>query len=484
MVSPILLIALPLFFAFLIPLFKGKGKSILLIFAILINLIISILIFPSVLHKAIIVKIANFLPPVGINLFVGPIGITLSVIISGIGLLVSIYLLKMEKRPPLNRFYALYLLMISGATGMSLTGDIFNMFVFLEITTISAYGLTAYGKDKAGLEAGMKYLLIGSLGANLVLIGVILLYATTGSLNMADIAGKISMVPKSVLSFIFVLFFVGFGIEAELFPLNGWSPDAMEGAPHPISVMFSSVISKVGLYAFFRFVITVLGLTNIKGILLWFGVATLFVGELAALRQRNLKRLLAYSSIAQLGFIFAAIAVGTSLAVKGAMFHIINHALLSGMMFAIAGFSAVSSGDGNIDTLKGLGNRSRLLAFAFTIGALGTLGFPLLNGFWSKFMMILGMIKGNAIVPVYIILFASVIETVYYLRLVYFIYFIPSKSEQALGYIPFAVVFPVVIFLVFVLILGIYPSLVNGVLNGTVTDILNRSWYITSVFGG
>jgi len=217
MVNPSLLIAIPLAFAFSIPLFSLISRKIekyIPVVALLINLTISFVLIPHVLEKPVVVSIGGWSPPFCINLVIGPLGIFLATLISGIGFLISIYAVSYIKKEPTQKYHMLFLLLIVGAIGIVLTGDIFNLFVFFEILCISSYALVAYNKDKEGTEAAIKYLIQGSIGSSLILIGIAFLYGFFGTLNMADIASRITSVEPTYLFISLAFLITGFGIEA------------------------------------------------------------------------------------------------------------------------------------------------------------------------------------------------------------------------------------------------------------------------------
>ncbi len=336
MVNPVLLIAVPLGLSFLIPIFGFITKKIIKwipILGFLFNLIVSISLIPSVLKESIIVKIGGFSPPFGINLVAGPIGILFSALIALVGLLVAIYALAYIKKGPKEKYHMLYLLLLAGATGVVLTGDIFNLFVFFEIFCISSYGLVAYFGNRASIESSIKYLILGSLGSSLLLLGIGLLYGQFGSLNMADIANQIHSASSPSIFVPMVLMITGLGVEAAIFPLNAWLPDAYSSAPSSISAVLAGIDMEVGLYAVARVVFTIFGSSNILLFLLFLGILTLLIGELCAFSQSNIKRMLAYSSIGQVGLVLFALSIATSYAITGGLFQVISHTLGKALLF-------------------------------------------------------------------------------------------------------------------------------------------------------
>jgi len=266
MVNPVLLIAVPLGAAFSIPLFSFLSKRMVKFIppiALIFNLIVSLLLIPKVLENPIVVSLGGWRPPFCINLVAGPVGILFSSIIALVGLLVSIYALDYIKEGAIEKYHMLYLLLLTGATGVVLTGDIFNLFVFFEMLCISSYALVAYVGNRAGIESSIKYLIQGSIGSCLILIAVGLLYGLFGTLNMADIARNIHSVSPISLFVPFVLFITGLGVEAALFPLNAWLPDAHSSAPSSISAILSGIAIEVGIYAVARVVFTIFGASSI-----------------------------------------------------------------------------------------------------------------------------------------------------------------------------------------------------------------------------
>ncbi|GAG46725.1 unnamed protein product, partial [marine sediment metagenome] len=218
----------------------------------LFNLIVALTILPNVLKHPINVKIAGFSPPFGINLVAGPVGMLFAILIALTGLLVAIYALKYINKGAENNYHILYLLLLTGATGVVLTGDIFNLFVFFEILCISSYALVAYFGDRAGIESAVKYLIQGSIGSSLLLIGIALFYGQFGTLNMADLARQIVSSSDPSVFVPMVLMVTGLGVEAAIFPLNAWLPDAHSSAPSSISAILSGIAIEVGLYAVVR----------------------------------------------------------------------------------------------------------------------------------------------------------------------------------------------------------------------------------------
>jgi proton-translocating NADH-quinone oxidoreductase chain N len=489
MVDPVLLIAVPLGLAFAIPLFalfwKDAAKYIPPA-ALGFNLVISVIILTHVFENPVIVSIGGWKPPFCINLVAGPIGVFFSAVIALVGLLVSIYALDYIKEGATEKYNMLYLLLLTGATGVVLTGDIFNLFVFFEILCISSYSLVAYLGEKDSIESAIKYLIQGAVGSSLLLIGIGLVYGLFGTLNMADIAKEIDSASPISLFVPMVLLITGLGVEAAIFPLNAWLPDAHSSAPSSISAILSGIAIEVGLYAVARIIFTIFGATNILFFLAFLGILTLLIGELCAFSQHNIKRMLAYSSIGQIGLILFALAIATSYGVTGGLFQLISHTLSKALLFLAAGYMIYRTGSLEISDLEGIGKKMPLTCLAFTIGAFSLVGLPPFAGFPSKFLIVRAVLATKETYLYILIgfaLFGTVIEGAYFFRFIQALYFKAGKSNPKSKDAPVAALIPMFIFVILIVVLGLYPKLINGVLNSAASEFLNRLDYIRSVLG-
>ncbi len=489
MVNPVLLIVIPLSLAFLIPIFAFISKKILKFIpfvAFLFNLTISLKLLPRVLEQPVLTTIGGFAPPFGINIVAGPLGILFATLIALVGSLVSIYAFNYIKGKAQEKYHILYLLLLTGATGVVLTGDIFNLFVFFEILCISSYSLVAFFGDKAGIESAVKYLIQGTLGSSLILIGIGLLYGRFGTLNMADIAGNIHSVHSMSVFVPMVFLITGFGIEAAIFPLNAWLPDAHSSAPSSISAILSGIAIEVGLYAMVRIVFTLFGASSILTFLLILGALTLLIGELCAFSQENIKRMLAYSSIGQTGLILFAISMGSLSGITGGLFQVVSHTLGKALLFLAAGYMIHRSGSMNISSFGGMGKKMPYTSFAFSIGAFSLVGLPPFIGFPGKFMIIkeaLSMQEAMFTILIVLILLATIIEAAYFFKVIQVIYFkgesgspVPEKEIAPAG-----ILLSIFIFVALIVVMGVYPGLITDALNASASELLHRVDYIKSV---
>ena len=489
MVNPALLVAVPLGLAFAVPLFTlfwKDGAKYIPLAALGFNLIVSLILLPKVLAEPIIVSLGGWQPPFCINLVAGPMGMLFSAIIALVGLLVSIYALAYIKEGATEKYHMLYLLLLTGATGVVLTGDIFNLFVFFEILCISSYALVAYLSERGGIESAVKYLIQGAVGSSLLLIGIGLLYGQFGTLNMADIAQTIKSVSPISVFVPMVLIITGLGVEAAIFPLNAWLPDAHSSAPSSVSAILSGIAIEVGLYAVTRVIFTVFGASSIFLFLAFLGILTLLIGELCAFSQNNIKRMLAYSSIGQIGLILFALAIASSYGVTGGLFQLVSHALSKALLFLAAGYMIYRAGSLQIFALEGMGKKMPLTCLAFTIGAFSLVGLPPFIGFPSKFLVVRAALATEETIFIVLIglaLLGTVIEGAYFFRVVQVLYFKGEKSNPGRKEAPVAALIPMFIFVILIVIVGIYPNLVTDILSSAASELLNRVDYIRSVLG-
>ena len=488
--NPVLLIVVPLGLAFLIPLLGLISKKIarwLPVVGFLFNLIVALTILPHVLKQPIIVKIAGFAPPFGINLVAGPVGMLLASLIALTGLLVAIYALKYINEGAEQKYHILFILLLTGATGVVLTGDIFNLFVFFEILCISSYALVAYLGNRAGLESAVKYLIQGSIGSSLLLVGIGLLYGQFGTLNMADLAKQIVDYTEPSVFVPMVLIVTGLGIEAAIFPLNGWLPDAHSSAPSSVSAILSGIAIEVGLYAMIRVLFTICHVTaNFFMFFMFLGVLTILIGEMSAFSQKNIKRMLAYSSIGQIGLIVFAFSISTQFGVTGGLFQMISHTLGKALLFLSAGYMIYRTGSMEISSFEGIGKKMPMTALFFTIGTLSIIGLPPFVGFSSKFLIIkAALAKGELLYTILmgIVLLGTVIESAYFFRVIQTIYFKGKDIATEKNDSPIVCLISMSIFAVLIIVIGVYPNIVTKILNPAASELLNSIKYVRSVLG-
>ena len=495
MVSPIVLIAVPLGLAFLIPLLALVSRRLppyVPVVGTLFNLVVSVFLLPSAISRPIVVQTAGLPPPFSIHLVVGALGIVLSILIALVGLLVAIYATGYIREGAVAKYHALYLLLLTGATGIVLTGDLFNLFVFFEILCISSYALVGYRGDRAGIEASAKYLIQGAVGSSLALLGIGFVYGAFGTLSLADIAGRVGSV-SSMNVFVSMAFLItGFGVEAAIFPLNAWLPDAHSSAPSSVSAILSGIAIKAGIYAVARLVFTVYGAESILLFVLVLGVLTLLVGEMSAFSQNNIKRLLAYSSIGQMGLIVFALGLGSAGGIEGALFLVVSHGLAKALMFLSVGHMIYRTGSMEISSLDGMGRRMPISSLCFTLGAFSLIGLPPFIGFPGKFMVVrAALAKGDTLYTALVaaVLLGTVVEGAYFFRIVQGLYF---KSGDAAGAeaepgggreAPLSVLVPVCVLAAAIVVAGICPHVLTDYLGPAASDLLDKTAYVRHVLG-
>lgn len=402
-----LFIVIPLGSAFIIylvgSLLKEKSKwfaDILANLATLSCLVMSVLtVFAVHRDSALLYFMGSWRPPIGITLVVDGLSVFMLLIITAIGFLATLYSINyMEKYTAKYKFYALLMLMVGGMNGIAITGDLFNMYVFIEISAIASYVLVSFGVDAEELEASFKYMVLASVGSLFILLGIALLYAGTGTLNMADIARTLSGNPSStMLILVSILFIVGFSLKAALIPFHAWLPDAHPSAPAPISSMLSGVVIKVlGAYGLIRIFYNVLGMdSRISTILLFLAGLSMIIGVILQLGQNDMKRLLAYCSISQIGYVLMGIGLGTPLGILGGLFHLFNHAAFKSLLFFDSGAVEYATGTRDIDKLGGLGQKMSATSAGYFIGSFAASGVPPFNGFWSKLILIIAAVQAQ-----------------------------------------------------------------------------------------
>lgn len=367
-------------------------------------------------------------------------------------------------------FWSAFLMCLAGLLGVTITGDAFNIFVFLEISSLATYILIAFGRDRRALVASYQYLIMGTIGATFIVIGVGLLYLMTGTLNLADIAQRISEMPlhRPLLAALAFLT-VGISLKLALFPLHLWLPNAYAYAPSVATAFLAATATKVAVYLLLRFSYTVFGRSHVfeqlpfEEILLTLSVAAMFAASLVAIFQDDVKRMFAYSSVAQIGYITLGIGLANTSGLTGSIVHLFNHAVAKGAIFLLLGCVALRIGQPAISQMAGLAKRMPLTAAGLVVGGLSLIGIPGTVGFVSKWYLVLAALEKGWWWLAALVLMSSLLAVVYVWRVVEICYFRePSADLKDAEEAPLSMLIPAWIFVIACIYFGLDTSTTVG----------------------
>ncbi|MDJ0769778.1 MAG: proton-conducting transporter membrane subunit [Ilumatobacter sp.] len=425
-------------------------------------------------------RLGGWLPPIGIEFVLDPLSAFFSAVIASVALVVMVGARSMvvEELPRKEvPFFVTALLMLAGFQGIIVTGDLFNLFVFMEIAALAGYSLVAVGEPASPL-ASFRYLLVGATGASLYLLGLWFVYNLTGSLNMRDVA---AILPGSwdnpALAIGLSLMIVGVGVKMALFPLHGWLPDAYTQAPSATTALMAPIGTKVGAYALIRLLVFVFGGTlvtdelPVADVVMWLSAIGIIYGSVLAIAQRELKRMLAYSSVAQVGFIGLGVGLANPVALIGAVLHVVNHAVMKGALFLVAGIMRARLGHSDIGRIDAaVARRLPWTMAAFTVGALSMIGIPPTAGFFSKWYLASGAVDRGLWIMVLVIMASSLLNAVYFFRVLERAYLRRDDDEPVDAVVRHearpAMLVPALVLAAGILVLGVFNAvLVNGVLD-------------------
>ncbi len=361
---------------------------------------------------------------------------------------------SIQKEIPENRqvyFYILYLFALTGMLGIVSTGDVFNVFVFLEISSLSTYALIALGKDRRALWAAYQYLIMGTIGATFILISIGLMYQMTGTLNMDDLALLLPEVAQTRTIFAaFAFFIVGVCLKLALFPLHLWLPNAYAYAPSIVTAFLAATATKVAVYLLIRFTYSVFGLSfsfttlPLQTLFVVLGLVGVFVASTAAIYQKNVKHVFAYSSVAQVGYMVVGYSIGTTIGLMATLLHLFNHALMKSALFLALGAVMYRIGSVQLSSFQGLGRQMPFTMAAIVAGGLSLIGVPLTVGFVSKWYLVLASIENGWWPVAVLILLGSLFAIVYVWRIIEVAYFKdPVAGREPAKEAPLAFLIPI-----------------------------------------
>lgn len=420
-----------------------RRKALVWAFAMLVSLFafgVATQLLINVLNDGVIsYAMGGWAAPLGIEYRVDVVNAFVLLLVTVIGAVVLFYAPPSVANEISNDrhylFYAAYLLCLTGLLGITITGDAFNVFVFLEISSLSSYTLIALGRDRRALVASYQYLILGAIGATFIVIGIGLMYMMTGTLNMADLANRLpAMFETRTAAVAFAFLTVGMLIKLALFPLHIWLPNAYCYAPSVVTAFLAATATKVSIYIFLRFTFTVWGANfvfetlDLDVVLVPLALVGIYVASIAAIYQTNVKRLLAYSSVAQIGYMMLGIGFVSVTGLTGGIVHLFNHALMKGALFLVVGCVVLRVGSAELDDWKGLGRRMPVTMAAFVLGGLGLIGVPLTVGFISKWYLILAALEKGWWPVALLALISSLLAVMYVWRVVEVAYF--QKPEE------------------------------------------------------
>jgi multicomponent Na+:H+ antiporter subunit D len=430
-------------------------------------------------------EMGGWAAPWGIEYRLDRLNALVLVIVAGIGALITpcmYHSVAREIAPERQHlFYTAFLLAFTGLLGITITGDAFNLYVFLEIFSLAGYTLVALGNDRRALTASFQYLALGTIGATFILIGIGLLYMMTGTLNMADLAARIPELQASrPVRAAFAFIVVGTSLKLALFPLHLWMPNAYAYAPSVISAFLAATATKVGVYVLARFVFTVFGAqfafeTMALGeVLMVLSLFAIVVGSLVAVFQTNVKRMLAYSSVAQIGYMVLGISFNSVIGLTGGLVHLFNHAAMKGALFLALACVFYRLGAVDLAAMRGLGRRMPLTMAAFVVAGMSLVGVPLTVGFISKWYLVVAAIEAGLWPIAVVVLISSLLALIYIWRVVEVAYFRAPDDDGpvVVAEAPAAMLVPTLVLAAACIYFGIDTDLTVGVAGGAAADLL------------
>jgi multicomponent Na+:H+ antiporter subunit D len=422
--------------------------------------------------------LGNWAAPWGIEYRLDGVNAFVLVIVASIAAVVAPYArTSVEREVAGDRvylFYAMYLLCLAGLLGIAITGDAFNLFVFLEIQSLSTYVLVSMSRDRRALVAAYRYLVMGTIGATFYIIGVGMMYMMTGTLNMADLAERLPAVAETTTVLVALAFLtVGIGLKMALFPLHLWLPNAYAYAPSAVTAFVAATGTKVSVYVFLRIFFTVFGPTHVlllkplADVLLVLAVVGMFVASAAAVFQNDVKRMLAYSSVAQVSYMVLGISLLNVTGVAAGVVHLFNHALMKCALFLALGAMVLRAGSVRLEALAGIGRRMPFTAAAFVVSGLSLIGVPLTVGFISKWYLVAAALEKGHWPVAFLIVLSSLLAIVYIWRVVEVAYFRPAPAGGAtVAEAPIGMLVPLWVVTAAVIYFGIDANNTFGIARG------------------
>ena len=418
-------------------------------------------------------ELGGWAPPWGIEYRIDTLGSYVLLIVTAIAALVMVAAKEsVEREVPealIARFYAALMLAFAGLVGIVATGDAFNVFVFLEISSLASYALISMGRDRRALTSAFDYLVMGTIGATFILIGIGFLYMMTGTLNMQDLAERLPAVwDTRTVRAGFAFLAVGIGLKLAMFPLHLWLPNAYTYAPSVVTAFLAATATKVAVYVLLRFKLDIFGIEFSLGrmpleyILLPVGVIGILSASLAAIYQVDVKRLLAYSSVAQIGYMVLGIGLASTTGVTGAILHLFNHALMKGALFLALAAVAYRLGSTALQDLTGLGRRMPWTMFAIVIGGLSLIGVPATVGFVSKWYLVLATLEQGLWPVALLILLGSLMAVVYVWKLVEAAYLTDPQDDIVVQEAPLSMLVPLWLLVIANVYFGVHTEVSVG----------------------